>query len=205
MENENNEQNVNMEPEVAQTYTEQEVYAQQPVEEIPVEGVPVNEVPAEEIPAQEPVYEMTEEEYQAKLEEKRQQIISRRNKRMKIGVVLICVGFLLTIIGVSIMVSHQQKGKGYVPTTAEVYEVSTKETAEGTTYAPSLKYLVDGTPFEYVSNEYETKEYKVGDEINLRYDPENPMEVVLNVGKTSPIIFVVAFILVAIGVLLTRL
>lgn len=222
MENENNEQNLNVEPEVAQgTYTDQVVYTE-PVEQIPVEQVPVEEVPTQEIPAEgvpmeevpiqeavaqeAPVHEMTEEEYQAKLEEKKKEIIEKRNKRTKIGVACICLGFLVMIIGLCIAVANQQKGKGYIATKGTVIEVNTKATSEGEAYAPSVRFSAEGNTFEYVSTDYTTeKTYTVGEEINLKYDPDDPNEVILGVGKTSPVLFIIAVILLIVGVIFSRI
>lgn len=133
-----------------------------------------------------------------------------QNKKTIIGIALIIIGMIVCVIGVSIFVMNIQEGKGYISTEGKVISVETKmdknkDGVEVTMYAPTVSFDVDGSPFEYISDEYDEKEIKIGEKINIKYDPDDPNRVVTKVKKTSPIIFIVAFIMVAIGVVVVRI
>ncbi len=133
-----------------------------------------------------------------------------QKKKTIIGLALIIVGMIVCVIGVSIFVMNLQEGKGYVSTDGKVISVETKmeknkDGVEVTMYAPTVSFDVDGSPFEYTSEVYDEKEVKVGEKISIKYDPDDPNRVVTGVKKTSPVIFIIAFIMVVVGVVVVRI
>lgn len=103
------------------------------------------------------------------------------------------LGIILIVVGIFLMTL---KTDSYVETVGKVTEVYETRNAENTkVYDTSFTFTVEGKEYEGVFSEL-TEEYKVGDEIKVFYNPEDPTQT-----TNSKLGAVVAPIMIGLGAL----
>ena len=110
-------------------------------------------------------------------------------------------GLILIIFGIILLSLNTDS---YLETVAKVTEVyETTDLENSTVYDTTVTYTVDGKEYTTILTEL-SEEYKIGDEIKIYYNPENPTEVTpTKAGMIPPIVIGVGALALVFGVLQT--
>ena len=102
----------------------------------------------------------------------------KKNKliTMKIVILLLfLVGLAVTSASSIIIINHHQKSKVFTPITAKVVEHKKKENG---LKAIVIEYNINEKYYRITSKNYSKKPAKVDEEINIKYNPENPGDMI---------------------------
>ena len=111
-------------------------------------------------------------------------------------------GGIFILIGIVIQIKHLIKNKfsNYEETLGEVvdYKESWDTDSDGSStlsYFPIIEYEVNGHKYRYVSHTSNNSKNKFGKEIEMKYDPNNPMKAIIKNDFTG-LIFIITGIII---------
>lgn len=102
----------------------------------------------------------------------------KKNKLITIKIVILLlflVGLAVTSASSIIIINHHQKSKVFTPITAKVVEHKKKENG---LKAIVIEYNINEKYYRITSKNYSKKPAKVDEEINIKYNPENPGDMI---------------------------
>ena len=114
---------------------------------------------------------------------------TKRSTMIIVGLILSVVGILLLVLGVILIIQHVEKGKKFVKTEGIVIGFETSGGIDSNLndnyfyddveYAPIVEYFVKEKRYEAThTSSSSPPEYYLGDIVALRYNPNNPEEVI---------------------------
>ncbi len=119
----------------------------------------------------------------------------------------ILFGSIFLIIGVSLLAfsyfhiqDYQRKSQTYVSTTA--YVVDYQENSSDDLVAIIVEYVVDGQTYRKTSNVYSNTPRSIGTHLSIKYDPNNPKNMIWGTDSTNIILPAVGVMFILGGIII---
>ncbi len=119
------------------------------------------------------------------------QTIGNHYRRFLLTVILTVIAAILLVAGILIT---KNANKGYIETTATIVDITSEQgiDPEDTVYHAYVDYTVDGTEYHHIALNTYDGTYKVGKQVTVMYNPQNPAEIVGKNPSWLPIVLFVA-------------
>ena len=131
-----------------------------------------------------------------------------------IGLILTISGIAALVLGGFLLAEKIEKEKTFVSTTGIVVSYDTEGGYdddlydgyfyENIEYAPIVEYVVGGKVYQTVHNVYSSNpEYYIGQRVSLKYNPNDPEDVIFKYNNGYWIIFLVGVVFAGCGIVAT--
>jgi len=130
---------------------------------------------------------------------------------VNIGIIMIVIGLVMGIIAGVMIFNYNKKKQTYIQTTSIVVEYLTKlQEMDGSepihpngdeieVYAPIVEYEVDGKKYKATYKTYMDNPPEIGSEMSIRYNKNNPTEVIFDKDRNNIGIPIIAGVFVVFG------
>lgn len=108
-------------------------------------------------------------------------------KRLLLGTILIALGIGLLFYCVKSFKDYNYKKKTYIETVSYVYDYDFKNL--GKEAAIIVRYEVDGITYHAVSASYSNHPEIIGTPVIIRYNPNNPQDIIWDSNPVSYVLF----------------
>ncbi len=117
-----------------------------------------------------------------------------------VGLIILIVGICLLVFSISNIKSYNEKNKTYIETVSKVVDYQYNSEREK---AAVVEYEVNGVTYEATHNTYSKNPIPRGSKIKLKYNPNDPNDVIW-VNDTSNVLFpIVGGLFTLIGLVVT--
>jgi len=99
-----------------------------------------------------------------------------------LGLIFMVAGIGLLFFAVSTIKTYNEKKSTFIETTSKV--VDYKYNNEGL-QAIIVEYIVDGQNYQKISNSYSNMPKRIGTEVSIKYNPENPGDAIWSNDSTN--------------------
>ena len=126
---------------------------------------------------------------------------------VKTGIFVLIIALVLRVVAGILIYRYNKKKQTYIQTVGVVVEYDRKlENGDNGNYyyiyAPIIEFKVDGKEYQEKYNVYSMHPPKKGSKISLRYNKENPEDVVFDKDKTRVVVPICAGVFLIFGVVL---
>lgn len=114
-----------------------------------------------------------------------------------IGILFSIIGIIMLFISVKNIKSYNEKNDSYIETIADVIDYNYND--EGLK-AIIVQYKVEGNYYQKASNTYSTSAKSIGSQINIKYNPEDPNDVIWSNDSSNFILPIVGAMFLLFGI-----
>ena len=130
---------------------------------------------------------------------------------VNIGIIMLVIGIVMGIIAGVMIYKYNKKKQTYIQTTGIVVEYLTKlQDSDGSepihpdgdefeVYAPIVEYEVDGKKYKATYNTYMDNPPEIGSEMSIRYNKNNPKDVIFDKDRNNIGIPIIAGVFIVFG------
>lgn len=118
-----------------------------------------------------------------------------------LGIIFCVVGVVLLIFGINNINDYNKKNEKYIEITSRVVDYKEQYDEDELLYAIVVEYEVDGKVYRKASNTYTTNPKSEGSEVIIKYNPNNPTDIIWKNDVSNIILPIVGGLFTAIGLI----